>query len=36
MNIKNLFRYWRTVMVVAEVTLRHQMNDSFVIFGILI
>lgn len=36
MNIKNLFRYWRTVMVVAEVTLRHQMNDSFVIFGILV
>ena len=36
MNIKNLFRYWRTVMVVAEVTLRHQMNDSFVLFGILV
>jgi ABC-2 type transport system permease protein len=35
-NIKNLFRYWRTVLTVAEVTLRHQMNDSFVLFGILI
>jgi ABC-2 type transport system permease protein len=36
MNFRNLFRYWRTVLTVAEVTLRHQMNDSFVLFGILI
>jgi len=36
MNIKILFRYWRTVMVVAEMTLRHLINDSFVIFGILV
>ena len=36
MNIKNLFRYWRTVLTVAEVTLRHQMNDSFILFAILV
>ena len=36
MNFKNLFKYWRTVLTVAEVTLRHQMNDSFVLFGILV
>jgi ABC-2 type transport system permease protein len=36
MNIKNLFKYWRTVLTVAEVTLRHQMNDSFILFAILV
>ena len=36
MNFKNIFRYWRTVLTVAEVTLRHQMNDSFILFAILI
>jgi len=36
MNFRNLFRYWRTVLTVAEVTLRHQMNDSFVLFGIVV
>ena len=36
MNIKNLIKYWRTVMIVAEMTLRHLINDSFVIFGILV
>lgn len=36
MSIKNLFRYWRTVLTVAEVTLRHQMNDSFILFAILV
>ena len=36
MNFRNLFRYWRTVVTVAEVTLRHQMNDSFVLFGIVV
>jgi ABC-2 type transport system permease protein len=35
MNFKNFFIYWRTVLVVAEVTLRHQMNDSFILFAIL-
>ena len=36
MNYKNLFVYWRTVLIVAEITLRHQMNDSFIVFAILI
>jgi ABC-2 type transport system permease protein len=36
MNFKNIFRYWRTMLTVAEVTLRHQMNDSFILFAILI
>ena len=36
MNYKNLFVYWRTVLTVAEITLRHQMNDSFIVFAILI
>jgi ABC-2 type transport system permease protein len=31
-----MLRYWRTVMTVAEVTLRYMLNDSFVMFGILI
>lgn len=36
MNYKNLFRYWRTVLTVAEVTFRHQLNDSFILFAILV
>jgi ABC-2 type transport system permease protein len=36
MNFKNLFKYWRVVLTVAEITLRHQMIDSFVLFGILV
>jgi ABC-2 type transport system permease protein len=35
MNFRNIFVYWRTVLVVAEVTLRHQMNDSFILFAVL-
>lgn len=36
MNIKHLFKYWRTVLTVAEITLRHQWNDSFILFAILV
>jgi ABC-2 type transport system permease protein len=36
MNFKNLLVYWRTVLTVAEITLRHQMNDSFILFAILV
>ena len=36
MNFKNLFVYWRAVLTVAEITLRHQMNDSFILFAILV
>ncbi len=35
MNFKNIIVYWRTVLVVAEITLRHQMNDSFILFAVL-
>jgi len=34
-NFKNIIVYWRTVLVVAEITLRHQMNDSFILFAVL-
>lgn len=36
MNFKNLFIYWRTVLMVAEMTIRQQLNDGFVIFTILL
>jgi ABC-2 type transport system permease protein len=36
MNFRNIFRYWRTMLTVAEVTLRHQLNDSFILFAILV
>ena len=36
MNFKNLFVYWRAVLTVAEIPLRHQMNDSFILFAILV
>ena len=36
MNFKNLIIYWRTVLTVAEITLRHQWNDSFILFAVLV
>jgi ABC-2 type transport system permease protein len=36
MKYRYLFIYWRTVLTVAEITFRHQMNDSFIVFAILI
>ena len=36
MKLRDFFRYWRTILTVTEMTLRHQMNDSFVLFGILV
>ena len=35
MNYGNLFKYWRTVLVVAEMSLRTQFSDGFVIFGVI-
>ncbi len=35
MNIRTLVRYWRTILVVAEMNLRQQMTDSFVVFTVL-
>ncbi|NQU30884.1 MAG: ABC transporter permease [Anaerolineae bacterium] len=36
MKFKNLIIYWRTVLTVAEMTLRHQWNDSFILFAIIV
>lgn len=36
MNLKELVRHWRSIVTIAEVTMRHQWNDSFVLFGIIV
>ncbi len=36
MNFKNLLKYWRTVLMVAEMTLRMQLVDGFVLFTIIV
>jgi ABC-2 type transport system permease protein len=35
-KFRNIFVYWRTILRVAEITLRHQWNDSFILFSILV
>ena len=35
MNFRVLIKYWRTILVVAEMTIRQQLMDGFVIFTIL-
>lgn len=35
MNYGNLFKYWRTVLIVAEMTIRQQLNDGFIVFGVI-
>ena len=35
MNFRVLTKYWRTILTVAEMTLRQQMTDGFVIFTVL-
>lgn len=35
MNYGNLFKYWRTVLVVAEMSLRNQFSEGFIIFAII-
>lgn len=35
MNYGNLFRHWRTVLTVAEMSLRTQFTDGFVLFAII-
>jgi ABC-2 type transport system permease protein len=35
MNVKVLIKYWRTILTVAEMTLRQQMTDGFIIFTVL-
>ncbi|MEW6241217.1 MAG: ABC transporter permease [Chloroflexota bacterium] len=35
MNFGNAIKYWRTMFTVAEMTIRHQLNDSFILFAVL-
>jgi ABC-2 type transport system permease protein len=35
MNYGNMFRYWRTVLTVAEMSLRTQFSEGFVIFAVI-
>lgn len=35
MNYANLFKYWRTVLVVGEMSIRQQLNDGFIIFAVI-
>ncbi len=36
MNFRTLVKYWRTVLIVAEMTIRQQMTDGFIVFALLI
>jgi ABC-2 type transport system permease protein len=35
MNPRVLLRYWRTVLIVAEMTMRQQLMDGFILFTVL-
>lgn len=35
MNAKVMLKYWRTILVVAEMTVRQQMTDMFILFAVL-
>src|SRR5215467_10918844 len=35
MNIRILVKYWRTILIVAEMNLRQTMTDGFVLFTVL-
>ncbi len=35
MNVRTLLKYWRTILIVAEMTIRQQLMDGFIIFTIL-
>ena len=32
MNLRMLAKYWRTILVVAEMNIRQQMTDGFILF----
>jgi len=36
MNIRVLAKYWRTILIVAEMNLRQMMTDGFIVFTVLI
>ena len=35
MNIKVIIKYWRAVLIVAEMTIRQQLMDMFILFAVL-
>ena len=35
MNVRLLAKYWRTILVVAEMNMRQQMTDGFILFTVL-
>ena len=35
MNVRTLVKYWRTILVVAEMNIRQQMTDGFILFTVL-
>ena len=35
MNVRVLAKYWRTILVVAEMTIRQQLMDGFIVFTVL-
>lgn len=35
MSLRLLIRYWRTILVVAEMNIRQQMTDGFILFTVL-
>jgi len=35
MNIRLIAKYWRTILVVAEMNIRQQMTDGFILFTVL-
>jgi len=35
MNVRVLAKYWRTILVVAEMNIRQQMTDGFILFTVL-
>lgn len=36
MKFKTIFTHWRAVLAVAEMTFKHQMNDGFILFTIVV
>jgi len=35
MNVRVLVKYWRTILIVAEMNIRQQMTDGFILFTVL-
>lgn len=35
MNIRMLIQYWRTILIVAEMNIRQQLTDGFILFTVL-